>query len=1044
MSLTGSSALTRAEQDLSVNIKKATSTDESAPKRKHVRACIVYSWDHRSGRAFWNGIKLQPLHGDEIQVFKALITVHKVLQEGHMAVLKEAQAHVNWIESLGRGTGGNYSKLIHEYVRLLLKKLQFHKNYPSFNGTFEYEEYISLRTINDPNEGYEAIMDLMNLQDAIDDFQRLVFSNISHGRSNECKISSLTPMVAESYGIYRFSTSMLRAMHSTTNSEDALEPLRSRFYSQYRRLQDFYYDCSSLKYLTSLITIPKLANDPPNLFGENEDDDQAPALPKRPQQQQQPSQSQTPQPIEQQSTNNNEPESMSDWWGQNDQQQYEQEQLQLQQQREAEIQRQQMLAMQQQQEFEEQQRLQQEQQRQAQEALMRDQMQRQAQGKVAELERDLLNLKGQYDQNQLMLEQYDQRVKSLESELSQINSNNQLQLQSKNELIESLQEQVSMWKSKYESLAKLYSQLRQEHLDLLQKFKQTQAKAASAQEAIDKRERLERDLKSKNLELADLIRERDRARYDLDKAKGGHEEKIEQLERDLRLAQDKINDAERSKGSDLSLMISKHNRELEEMEKALKAKQFVIDDYAKNGSVNTDLEQKLRDKEDELDVMQENMDEMENMIKELNLNSSNSTNLDNIIDAILQSGYERVQESLFEFESPMQTGNWNSTPNYLLSVIEKTSANGTDFATAFNSLIAEEENYSDHSELIKTVTTLSSCISDILINSKGLTRLTSTNDENMADQIINTARECAVQALLFFSSLYTDQLKELNTDEKMELVIGCNYDLQSELQNLSKLAEKLAPTTDKSLTNNNDLGDVVDKEMEKVANAIESATDKLNSLKANASYSSFDVKVHDAILSAAIAVTSAIAGLIRAATECQQEIVSEGRGTQSRNAYLKKHNRWTEGLISAAKAVANSTNILITTADGVLKPDQNIEPEQLIAASNEVAASTAQLVAASRVKASFMSQTQQRLETSSKTVNTACRALVAKVQEILSSSAKGEKDKVDYSKLSRHEFRTTAMEQQVEVLKLETQLEKARSRLFEIRKLDYVDDGDEE
>jgi hypothetical protein len=49
-----------------------------------------------------------------------------------------------------------------------------------------------------------------------------------------------------------------------------------------------------------------------------------------------------------------------------------------------------------------------------------------------------------------------------------------------------------------------------------------QLKANSAQEAIDRKERIEREMKSKNLELADMIRERDRARYELDRLKGVH------------------------------------------------------------------------------------------------------------------------------------------------------------------------------------------------------------------------------------------------------------------------------------------------------------------------------------------------------------------------------------------------------------------------------------------------------------------------------------------------------------------------------------------
>src|SRR5271155_442428 len=46
-----------------------------------------------------------------------------------------------------------YGPLIREYVFFLLAKLAFHRQHPEFNGLFEYEEYISLKSINDPNEG---------------------------------------------------------------------------------------------------------------------------------------------------------------------------------------------------------------------------------------------------------------------------------------------------------------------------------------------------------------------------------------------------------------------------------------------------------------------------------------------------------------------------------------------------------------------------------------------------------------------------------------------------------------------------------------------------------------------------------------------------------------------------------------------------------------------------------------------------------------------------------------------------------------------------
>lgn len=168
---------------------------------------------------FWTSDYRQPILADEVQTFKALITVHKVLQEGHPSSLREAMANRSWIDSLNRGMSGEgirgYGPLIKEYVNFLLSKLSFHQQHPDFNGTFEYEEYISLKGINDPNEGYETISDLMALQDKIEQFQKLIFSHFRGGGNNECRISALVPLVQESYGIYKFITSMLRAMHTS-------------------------------------------------------------------------------------------------------------------------------------------------------------------------------------------------------------------------------------------------------------------------------------------------------------------------------------------------------------------------------------------------------------------------------------------------------------------------------------------------------------------------------------------------------------------------------------------------------------------------------------------------------------------------------------------------------------------------------------------------------------------------------------------------------------------------------------------------------------
>lgn len=376
---------------------------------------------------------------------------------------------------------------------------------------------------------------------------------------------------------------------------------------------------------------------------------------------------------------------------------------------------------------------------------------------------------------------------------------------------------------------------------------------------------------------------------------------------------------------------------------------------------------------------------------------------------MLQSGVQRVDDALYELDSTMQAGNQNASPSYVLSQIEKASASATEFSTAFNNFIADGPN-SEHAEIIRTVSVFSGSIADVLSNTKGLTRF--ATDDKKADQLVGAARSPAESTMTFFRALQSFRLQGLEPLQKTDVVINNNHEVLMNLQKLSKLVDTFAPKSNK-LTGAGDLGDIVDRELTNAANAIEAAAQRLAKLKKKPrdGYSTYELRIHDSILEASIAVTNAIAELIKAATASQQEIVKEGRGSSSRTAFYKKNNRWTEGLISAAKAVATSTNTLIETADGVISGRNS--PEQLIVASNDVAASTAQLVAASRVKATFMSKTQDRLETASKAVGSACRSLVRQVQDIIAEKNRNETEAIDYTKLSGHEFKVREMEQQV-------------------------------
>lgn len=67
--------------------------------------------------------------------------------------VRKAHFHSNLFTSV---SCAGYAPLIRTYVQFILAKLRFHRLRPEFNGLFEYEEYVTLKGIDDPNEGCVA------------------------------------------------------------------------------------------------------------------------------------------------------------------------------------------------------------------------------------------------------------------------------------------------------------------------------------------------------------------------------------------------------------------------------------------------------------------------------------------------------------------------------------------------------------------------------------------------------------------------------------------------------------------------------------------------------------------------------------------------------------------------------------------------------------------------------------------------------------------------------------------------------------------------
>uniref|UniRef100_A0A669EHR9 Huntingtin-interacting protein 1-related protein n=1 Tax=Oreochromis niloticus TaxID=8128 RepID=A0A669EHR9_ORENI len=233
-----------------------------------------------------------------------------------------------------------------------------------------------------------------------------------------------------------------------------------------------------------------------------------------------------------------------------------------------------------------------------------------------------------------------------------------------------------------------------------------------------------------------------------------------------------------------------------------------------------------------------------------------------------------------------------------------------------------------------------------------------------------------------------------------------------------------------------ELGDLVEQEMAATSAAVESAAARIEaclSWRAAGSDCVFCSVALCRILASCTELMQAIKELILSSKDLQRDIVESGRGAASMKEFYAKNSRWTEGLISASKAVGWGATVMVDAADLVVQGKGKFE--ELMVCSHEIAASTAQLVAASKVKADKDSTKLHRLQQASRGVTQATAAVVASTKS--GKSQIEETDTMDFSSMTLTQIKRQEMDAQVLVLELEMRLQKERERLGELRKKHY-------
>ncbi|XP_033160745.1 talin-2 isoform X2 [Drosophila mauritiana] len=275
-----------------------------------------------------------------------------------------------------------------------------------------------------------------------------------------------------------------------------------------------------------------------------------------------------------------------------------------------------------------------------------------------------------------------------------------------------------------------------------------------------------------------------------------------------------------------------------------------------------------------------------------------------------------------------------------------------------------------------------------------------------------------------YRDLLSGILHNCSADDRMHLsrrVAKCVTDLVA-MARLLKGSDWIDPEDPTVIAENELLG---------AAASIDAAAKKLASLRPRRQA---DVKIEldenmkfdEMILEAAKGIMGASAALVRAANAAQRELIDTGKVAR-RPLTSSDDGQWSEGLISAARLVAAATHSLVEAAQNLVRGVGT--EEMLISTAKQVAASTAQLLIACKVKSNPNSEAGRRLQA-------AGNAVIKSTDNLVHSAQQGLEAEEEHS-LKINTSMVDGMAQEINarsaVLRKEKELEEARQLLKNVR-----------
>nr|XP_015223174.1 PREDICTED: huntingtin-interacting protein 1 isoform X1 [Lepisosteus oculatus] len=995
------------ERSQAVSINKAINTQEVAVKEKHARTCILGTHHEKGAHTFWAAINRLPLSSNAVLCWKFCHVFHKLLRDGHPNVLKDSMRNKADLSDMSRMWGHlseGYGRLCSIYLKLLITKMEFHIKNPHFPGNLQMtDRQLDEAGENDVNNFFQMTVEMFDYLECELNLFLAVFSSLDMSRSvsvtaaGQCRLAPLIQVILDCSHLYDYTVKLLFKLHSCLPA-DTLQGHRDRFQEQFKKLKSLFYRSSNLQYFKRLIQIPQLPENPPNFLRASALSEHISPVVVIPAEASSPESEPVVETEElvdtdalaQPSSENRFDDifgtsSASDPFNfnsQNGAHKDEKDRLIAKLSREVRALKEELESF----------------------RLESARLCQALRGRVSELEAELAE---QTHLKQQALGESEFLRAELE-DLRRVKEDTEKEQRSLTEI----ERKAQANEQRYTKLKEKYTELVQSHADLLRKNAEVTKQMTVARAAQDEVESVRREMQEK-------------VRAAREEAEHQEKEQAEQLQAFQTELCTSRAELERLRGTMASSQQS--SAELSSRLAALEAEKAALAEGV------AQKEAELAGLGEELERVQKSLaSERESGVKasealqnQLNEKETREQALESqlvgsrwaALQGALDEAHRIIQDSMARIEDPAHIS-CTSSADYLVSRSQAALDSVDRLQAARDKYLTDD---TDVSELLRSVAQFAHLVGDTIVQGSATSHMVPLEQ---ADSLAEAVKACGAEALALLC-----QLKEQGT-----LGSADSAQLRAGLARVQALAESLRP---RGLElQQGELGDLVEQEMAATSIAVETAAARIEEMlnKSRAADSGVKMEVNERILASCTELMQAIKVLVLSSKDLQRDIVESGRGAASTKEFYAKNSRWTEGLISASKAVGWGATVMVDAADLVVQGQGKFE--ELMVCSHEIAASTAQLVAASKVKADKDSTNLGRLQQASRRVTQATAGLVASTKS--GKSQIEETDTMDFSSMTLTQIKRQEMDSQVRVLELEMHLQKERERLGELRKKHYM------